>query len=44
MLRGPNESEREVGGVCLVSFGKKLYLGMIAAVSKLLSTCYIVLL
>lgn len=43
-LKGPNESEREVGGACLVSFGKKLYSGNIAAVGKLLSTCYIMLL
>ena len=37
-LKGPNESAWEVGGACLVSFGKKWYSGKIAAVGKLLNT------
>ena len=40
-LKGPQEKAREVGSACLVSFGKKLFSGQIAAVGKLALSTYL---
>ena len=42
-LKGPQGKAREVGSACLVSFGKKLFLGQIAAVGKLVLSMFFII-